>query len=268
MPIGPARMPLSDHLGELRRRLLIVVVSLAAATLVLYFATPTIVEILEEPIYEYVEDGEFYITTSLGGFNVKFGIAFKCAIMVCTPMILWQVLGFFLPALKENERKWVVPTVLIATVLFFVGMLFAYFIAIPTAFEWLIGQTSDIATALPDLEDYVNIEILLMIGFGIIFELPLVIFYLTVFHIVPYATFRSAWRYVYVILIVVCACVTPDGSPVTLLIMYAVMLLMYELSLAVSRFVIMRREGPEGLSKSAFAGLTDDEDEEAEEAAA
>ena len=262
MPIGPARMPLSDHLGELRRRLLIVVVSLAAATVVLYFATPTIVEILEDPIREYVKDGEFYITTSLGGFSVRFGIALKCAFVVCTPMILWQVLGFFLPALKENERKWVVPTVFIATALFFVGMIFAYVIAIPTAFEWLIGQTESIATALPDLEDYINIEILLMIGFGIIFELPLVIFYLTVFHIVPYATLRSAWRYVYVILIVVCACVTPDGSPVTLLIMYAIMLLMYELSLAVSRLVIMRREGKEGLTKSAFSSFMSDEEEE------
>ena len=262
MPIGPARMPLRDHVGELRRRLIIVLVTVAAATLVLYFATPTIVEILEDPIDEYVE--EFYLSTSLGGFNVKFGIALKCALVVCTPMILWQILGFFLPALKENERKWVVPTVLIATVLFFVGMIFAYFIAIPTAFEWLIGQTESIATNLADLEDYINIEILLMIGFGIIFELPLIIFYLTVFHIVPYTTLRNSWRYVYVILIVVCACVTPDGSPVTLLIMYAVMILMYEISLAISRFVIMRREGPEGLSKSALSFSDDEEEVEAE----
>ena len=264
MPIGPGRMPLRDHLGELRRRLIIVVVTVAAATLVMYFATPTIVDILEDPIREYVEDGEFYVTTSLGGFSVKFNIALKCAIVICTPMILWQVLGFFLPALKENERKWVVPTVLIATVLFFVGMIFAYFIAIPTAFEWLIGQTATIATVLPDLEDYINIEILLMIGFGIIFELPLIIFYLTVFHIVPYATLRKSWRYVYVILIVVCACVTPDGSPVTLIIMYAVMILMYEASLAVSRFVIMRREGAEGLTRSAFSAFDEDDDEEEE----
>ena len=65
---------------------------------------------------------------------------------------------------------------------------------IPAGFEWLIGETSAVATALPDLENYVNMELLFMIGFGVAFELPLIIFYLSVFHIVSYAAFRGAWR--------------------------------------------------------------------------
>ena len=255
-------MPLRDHVGELRRRLMIVVVSLVIATLVMYFATPTIIDVLQDPIRNFVDEGKFYITTSLGGFSVRFSLAFKCAIVVGMPMILAQLLGFFLPALKENERKWVVPTVFIATGLFFLGMIFAYIIIIPTAFEWLIGETNAIATALPDLVDYLNIELLLMLGFGIIFELPLVVFYLAVFHIVPYASFRKSWRYVYVIMIVVCACITPDGSPVTLFLMYAAMLVMYEISLAVTRLVILRREGPEGLTKSRLSWFFDDDEEE------
>ena len=79
MPIGPARMPLLDHLGELRRRLTIIVVSVLAATIVMYFATPVIVDILEAPIVPFVPDGEFFITSSLGGFAIKFGIgSFLC----------------------------------------------------------------------------------------------------------------------------------------------------------------------------------------------
>ena len=107
MPIGPARMPLLDHLGELRRRLTIIVVSVLAATIVMYFATPVIVDILKAPIAPFVPDGKFYVTSSLGGFAIKFGIAIKVAVVMCTPMIIWQILAFFLPALRPNERKWV-----------------------------------------------------------------------------------------------------------------------------------------------------------------
>ena len=172
--------------------------------------------------------------------------AIKVALAMCTPMIIWQILAFFLPALRPNERKWVVPTVLASTVLFFLGAVFCYFIIIPAGFEWLIGETSAVATALPDLENYVNMELLFMIGFGVAFELPLIIFYLSVFHIVSYAAFRGAWRYVYVGLLVGSAVITPDGSPVTLGLMYGALLSLYEISLAIARVVITAREGKEG----------------------
>ena len=118
-----------------------------------------------------------------------------------------------------------------------------------------------IATVLPNLEDYINIEILLMIGFGVAFELPLIVFYLAVFHIVPYVKFRAAWRYIYVAMLVVSASITPDASPVTLLFMYAAMLSLYEISLAVTRFVIVAREGKKGLTQGRVF-FSDDEDDE------
>ena len=158
MPIGPARMPLLDHLGELRRRLTIVIVTIVVATVVMYFATPVLVDILKEPIVPYVPDGKFYITTSLGGFALRFSIAIKIAVVMCTPMIIWQILGFFLPALKPNERRWVVPTVLAATALFFIGAVFCYFIIVPAGFEWLLREAGAIASVFANLEDYINIE--------------------------------------------------------------------------------------------------------------
>lgn len=261
MPVGPARMPLLDHLGELRRRLTIVIVSIIIATVVFYFATPTIIDLLTDPIAPYV-NGEFYVMSALGGFSLRFSIAIKTALVVCVPMILWQILGFFLPALKPNERRWVVPTLFIATALFFIGAIFCYLFIVPPAFEWLINETNSIASAFADLENYLNIEVLLMIGFGIAFELPLVVFYLAVFHIVPYASFRAAWRYIYVAMAVIAAAVTPDANPVTMLFMYAVLLMLYELAMLITRFVIISREGKEGL-KGSRIGLFSDEDEEA-----
>lgn len=260
MPIGPARMPLFDHLGELRRRLTIVVVSVLSASLVLYFATPTVIDILQDPIREFAD--EFYVMTALGGFSLRFSIAFKLALVMCTPMIIWQILAFFLPALKPNERHWVVPTIVSAAALFFLGVIFCYFVIINPAFGFLIGESETIGTAMPMLEDYINIELLLMIGFGVAFELPLIVFYLSVFHIVPYVKFREAWRYVYVVLLVVAGCVTPDASPVTMAYMYAAMVALYEIALAVTRIVIVKREGKAGLKEGRLSLFDDDEDEE------
>ena len=239
-------MPLLDHLGELRRRLTIIIVAVIIGTAVFYFATPTIIDLLTDPIAPFV-GGKFYIMSSLGGFSLRFSIAIKTAAVVCVPIILWQILGFFLPALKPKERRWVVPTVAAMVLLFFLGMVFCFFIIQPAAFGWLLEQSLEIGALMPEASDYLDIYMLLEIGFGIAFQLPLVIFYLSVLHLVPYKTFRSQWRIVYVAFMVLSAVVTPDASPVTMVLMFAILILLYEAALAVSRFIIVARDGREAL---------------------
>ncbi len=247
-PIGPARMPLMDHLSELRRRLTIVIASLAVAVIVIYFATPTLIDIMMDPIVNVLPEGTTLTVLSiLGGFTIRLKVALFFGLIVCTPIIIWELMAFFLPALRPNERKWVVPTVAALVGLFYLGMIFAYFIAQSAAFGWMADQIVDFANLVADAEDYLNIMMLLEVGFGVAFELPLVVFYLAVLHIVPYRTMRTNWRTIYVGLLVVCGMVTPDGSPVTMLLMFAMMLALYEASLAVSRMVISRREGPQAL---------------------
>ncbi|NTU89507.1 MAG: preprotein translocase subunit TatC, partial [Actinobacteria bacterium] len=112
MPVGPARMPLFDHLGELRRRLVIIVVSLIIAACILYIVTPQIIDFLVAPIAPYLPQGSeiLVVLNPLGGFTIRFKVAFFAAAIVCSPIILWQLLAFFLPALKPSERKWFLPT--------------------------------------------------------------------------------------------------------------------------------------------------------------
>ena len=259
-------MPLFDHLGELRMRLVRIVVCLLVGVCVFYFATPTMGQFLMIPIAEYLPKGpdglpSFMAIDPFEAFSTSFKISIWAAIVACSPVILWQLLAFFLPALKPNERRWVVPTVLAATALFFIGAVFCYFIIVPAGFEWLLREADAIASVFANLEDYINIEILLMIGFGVAFELPLIVFYLAVFHIVPYSKFRSAWRYIYVAMLVVSASITPDASPVTLIFMYAAMLSLYEISLAVTRMVIIARDGKKGLTEGRLDFFSDEDDE-------
>lgn len=247
MPIGPARMPIMDHLGELRRRLTIVVVSIIVCALIVYFATPTLIELMIDQIREAMRGGELYVFTALGGFTIRFKVALFFSVIICCPIIIWEVMAFFLPALKPSERRWVVPTVAAMVVLFFLGMIFCYLVIQPAAFGWLLDQTFEFAQSMANAEDYLNIYMLLEIGFGVAFQLPLVIFYLSIFHLVPYATFRSQWRIVYVALMVLSAVVTPDASPVTMILMFAVLIALYEVALAVARYIIIARDGKQAL---------------------
>jgi len=246
-------MPLFDHIGELRRRMTVIVVTLLFATCVLWFFAPSLTLILIQPITEYLSvDGEPItsvdqlpeIMNALGpldGFTLKFKVALVFSIVVCAPVWIWQLLGFFLPALKPNERKWVLPTFFAMVALFIVGMLFCYFIILDAAFSWLLAQVDDIAKIFPNARDYINTILLFEIAFGIAFELPLVVFYLTVFNIVSHKTLRSKWREIYIGLMVVCAMITPDANPITMILMFAAMMVLYEGSLILSRLVLARR---------------------------
>jgi sec-independent protein translocase protein TatC len=254
MAVGQARMPLFDHIGELRRRLTIIIVTLLSTSVILYFFAPSLIFLVLQPISSFLPSGEgasmqsiadlnqFFVSLKpLEGFSLKFKVALVFSIVTCCPIWIWQILGFFLPALKPNERKWVIPTFFAAIALFVSGTVFCYFLILNPAFGWLIGQTMDIANVLGDVGEYVNVILLFEIGFGIAFELPLIVFYLTVFNIVPYKKLRASWRVVYIVLMVVCAMVTPDANPITMILMFAAMAVLYEGSLFLSRIVLTRR---------------------------
>lgn len=246
MPIGPARMPLMEHLGELRMRLVRIVVVLLVAVCIFYLAAGTMGQFLLLPIAEFLPqtaDGsvDLFFLNAFDPFTVKFKIAFWMAVIATSPIILWQILAFFLPALKPKERKWFIPTFAAAVALFILGTVFCYLIILHPAFQWLTDQTSGLGTVAPNAASYVDVIIKFELGFGLAFELPIIIFYLVLFNIVPYKKLRSSWRVIYVGLMVFSAMVTPDANPVTMLLMFAALVALYELSLLVARIALARR---------------------------
>lgn len=246
MPIGPARMPIMAHLSELRMRLARIVVSLLIAICVFYLATPTIAQFLLQPVSEFMpRDTSGNIALNVFGafdaFSVRFFIALWTSIFACMPIILWQILAFFLPALKPSERRWFVPTFAAAIFLFFFGVVFCYCIILNPAFEWLTDQANGFAIVLPEARMWLDIILKFEIGFGLAFELPLIIFYLVLFDFVSYAKLRKSWRSVYIALMVVSAMVTPDASPITMALMFIAMIGLYEASLLVARIALRQR---------------------------
>ena len=208
MPIGPARMPLFDHLGELRMRLVRIVACLAVAVVVFYMATPTMGQFLLMPIAEFLPnvDGmaSLQAIDPFEAFSVRFQISLWAGIVATSPVILWQLLAFFLPALKPSERKWFMPTFAAAVALFIIGTVFCYLVILNPAFQWLTDQAMGLGYVAPRMSSYIDIIIKFELGFGFAFELPLIVFYLVIFDVIPYKKLRGSWRTVYVVLMVIC----------------------------------------------------------------
>ncbi|WP_270295421.1 twin-arginine translocase subunit TatC [Eggerthella sinensis] len=246
MPVGPARMPLFDHLGELRMRLVRIIACLAIAVVVFYMATPIMGQFLLLPISDFLPKdsngfADLLAIDPFEGFSVRFKISIWASIVACSPIILWQILAFFLPALKPSERKWFIPTFAAAVALFIFGTVFCYLVILNPAFEWLTDQANGLGTVAPRMSSYIDMIIKFEIGFGVAFELPLIVFYLVIFDVIPYKKLRGSWRTVYVVLMVVSAMATPDASPVTMLLMFAALVVLYEGSLLIARIVLSKR---------------------------
>ena len=246
MPIGPARMPLFEHLGELRMRLVRIVVVLFIAMCVFYLATPTIIHFMLEPVQQYMphnDDGTIAlnILDVFGSFAIRFKVAAWTGVVATMPIILWQILAFFLPALKPKERKWFIPTFAVGVALFMIGTVFCYFFILDPAVAWLTDQANGFANIFPDAKAWIDVVINFEIAFGFAFELPIIVFYLVVFEIIPYYRLRESWRTVYIVLMVISAMVTLDANPVTMLLMFAALLVLYEASLFIARMALGNR---------------------------
>src|SRR5450759_3129505 len=128
MPIGPARMPFLKHIGELRRRLTLVFGVLITVMIVLYFFTSQIFEFLMRPVAFVLPGGKPIAIDVLGPMTMRFSLALWSAVVVCSPLIIWHTRAFFLPAMRPKERKWILPTLFSAIVLFVFGAVFCYLI--------------------------------------------------------------------------------------------------------------------------------------------
>lgn len=240
MPIGPARMPFMHHLDELRKRLTLVVAVVLVLIVVMYAFSEPIYRFITMPVADLTGDKAVTLRV-FDPMMVRFKVGTFAAVLISSPLIIWQAMAFFLPALKTRERKWVVPTFLVMVALFVAGAAFCYTLILHSAFEWLIGQAGEIFTYMPTGADLITSILWFLFGFGVAFETPVVVFYLVFFGVVPYKTLRENWRVVWVVLVIVAAMATPDWSPVSMGLLAAAMIVLYEISMFVVRIVLRKK---------------------------
>jgi len=241
MPIGPAKMPLLSHLGELRKRLMLVAGVLLVATIVTYFFTEPIYRFVVAPVWPILQGQKPIATGWLQPMMVRFSLSLWSSVVLCSPLIIWQALAFLLPALRPKERKWVVPTFIAMLVLFVAGVAFCYTMILNASFAWLAEQSGDFIRLTPTAEDMLTVVEFFLLGFGLAFQTPVVVFYLVYFGVVPYDTLRANWRVAYVAIVCISAMITPDFSPVAMGALSVAMIVLYEVSLALVRVVLRKR---------------------------
>lgn len=241
MPISPKRMPFMGHIAELRKRLVVVFAVVSVLAVSGYFFADEIYTILVAPLQKVLGDNPAVTLKLLEAMGIRFKLGVWGGLIAASPVIIWEALAFFLPALKPKERKWFVWTFIAAVLLFLAGGAFCYFLILEPSAMWLANQNGDIFTYMPTGADLVTVAMYFILGFGVAFEVPVVVFYLVYFQIIPYDKLAKNWRVVWVVLATLAAMITPDWSPVTMGALAAAMIALFQASLLLVRVLLMRK---------------------------
>lgn len=265
-------MSLVEHLRELRRRVLIAVAAMAVGTILGYtwygtgvFGTPSLGEILRGPYCNLdpelrfgSDSGECRLlaTTPFEMFVLRLKIGFLAGLVLSAPFWLGQLWGFITPGLKKNEKMWTRVFVGAATLLFVAGAVLAFFV-VNYGLEFLLTIGDEAQIAALNGTSYFNFLLMLLLVFGLSFELPLIIVMLNVVGVLRYDTLKDKRRYVILVLFIFAAVMTPGGDPISMVILATSMCLMMEIAMQIAHFNDYRRK-----KKGLIDDIPDDLDDE------
>lgn len=253
-------MPFLGHIEELRHRVLVIVMTIAFASVIMYPFTQEILGWLFEPLSPYLKGNKLYTLSPFEAFLFRFRVGMYSGAVLTSPVWVYQILAFFLPALEPKERKWFYPAFISMLFLFLLGNFFCHEFILGPSFGWLIGQASggvDIGQllsswfnlkdvsgpgltleTLPNAGPFLNGVLILMLAFGLTFELPVLLFFLMATGVLKYQTLRRGWRYSYLVMITFGTLATPDWSPVTIGGLIGALVVLYEATMLVARFAL------------------------------
>jgi len=243
--VGDAgRMTVVEHLQELRRVLLISAVAWMVATVVAFVFHSAIFEFLLRPLTTVLAKTNHITSTAIftsptEGLTIPIKISAIVGLIGALPVILWQVWGFVAPGLRPVERKFVGPFVGSAFLLFVAGAGFAYFV-MPIGLNFLATFLGNSAIYLPDINSYLSFLLLLIVAFGVTFELPVVIILLGMVGIVSSRLLRRKRKGIWVGIIVAALVVTPGADPYTPTALFIPLILFFEASVLILDKVLKR----------------------------
>ncbi|EZP77459.1 Sec-independent protein translocase subunit TatC [Parageobacillus genomosp. 1] len=229
-------MPLIEHLNELRKRLIIV-----AVAFIVFFVLGFV---FVQDIYRWmIQDLEVKLTI-LGPTDILwiyFMLAGVVAITLTIPVFVWQTWLFVKPALTPKERKITLSYIPATFILFVLGLCFGYFVVLPIVFRFLVGLGNDMFATMFTTEKYFRFVLHMTVPFAVLFELPVIVMFLTSIGLInPYAL-QKVRKYAYFVLIVVAVSITPPDFISDFLVTIP-LLLLYEISISISKFVYKKRE--------------------------
>ena len=224
-PDAQTEQPLRDHLQEFRKRLIICLVVVAIAALACYNYVDDIIALLSGPA------GKLYFMNPSEVFFTYMEIALYTGILFTLPVLLYEVWAFVAPALWPEERRAVLVILPTAVILFYVGLVFAYYLVIPAAVTFFMGFATQTLQPMFSVESYLSFILALTLPFGFIFELPLIVVFLAKIGLVTGDFLKGKRKILIVIAFIFAAVVSPTTDIFTQTMIAVPLIVLYEISL-------------------------------------
>ncbi len=252
-----AEMPLTQHLSDLRRSILVSVVFISIAFVVAFNFSEAIFRLLMFPLRDeiridgrspFVHLAEKAKQTSLvflspaEAFWMYLKVSFVAGLICALPVIFYEIWRFISPGLLKKEKKYFLPFIMSSTVLFLIGALFCFVIVLPFAMTFLLGYQTKNLTPMISVGNYVDFCLKFILAFGAIFELPLVIILLTRFGIVSPKTLAKQRKYAVLFAFILAAVLTPTPDAFNQTLMAVPIIILYEAGILISRIMYRKRE--------------------------
>jgi sec-independent protein translocase protein TatC len=238
------KMPLTEHLEELRWRMIRALIAVAIGFAVSYMFADHLFALLTRPLLEYKEGPVELIGTGLPeAFFTKLKVAFIAGLFLATPVIFYQAWQFVVPGLYESERKFARPFVFFATLFFLLGASFCYEFVFPVAYAFFVEQYRTIGVQ-PSIRiaEYLSFSSRLLLAFGVTFELPVATFFLARVGVVTHKTMLHYLRYAILVIFIVAAVLTPGPDVASQLLLACPLLMLYGISIGVAYFFAKQKE--------------------------
>ncbi len=235
-------MTLGEHLGELRRRLVICISAVAVGAIITYVLYDQILAVLQAPYCQAVTHTSrhcvFYVTQPLQGFALRLNVSAYGGLVIALPVTLYQLWRFVTPGLKANEKKYALPFTFATAGLFALGAFVAY-LTFPHAMRFLLDVSGPSKTIVAILSpnSYVTLILLLMVAFGVTFEFPVILVALELAGVLTPAKLSHWRRWAIIGMVLFAGIVTPSSDPFSMLALAIPLLLFYEASIIVGKML-------------------------------
>jgi sec-independent protein translocase protein TatC len=237
---GKEQMPAMgflEHLEELRRRIFYALGAVVVGFFGCWAYAERIYEVMQRPIMEALRHNNMpeklvYLNPT-EPFNMYLKVAFLAGLFLTSPFVLYQVWAFIAPGLYRNEKRYVTPFMISTVALFLAGGYFGYKLVYPQALEFLIGYGKQF-TPMITIGEYTNLFLTIIIGMGVIFEMPILVFFLSLMGIVTAGWMWRNLRYSILVIFIIAAIVTPTTDIMNMCIFAAPMVALYVVSIAIA----------------------------------
>jgi sec-independent protein translocase protein TatC len=230
------QMPFTAHLAELRKRLIICFIAIGLGFAAAYAFSAEIFEWLVQPLIKVLPPGNKVVFTALPeAFFIYLKASLIAGIVLASPVVFYELWMFVAPGLHQREKKFVLPFVLISTLLFASGALFGYYVVFPVGFRFLISFSTENIRALPSLQLYLSFCLKLLLGFGLVFEFPVLAFFLGRAGIINSRMMAKNRRIAILLVFIIAAVLTPPDV-VSQILLAVPLYLLFEGSILIVRF--------------------------------